>query len=757
MSNRIDNKVLIRRCAMQEAQLILLGGIAGAIANQKKIEIVLEKLLLTCLKAAGIEKGVFYLFDLNGKLLSQQVLGCKKIDAKKLEVHLGRSPILEKVFSHQKSVQVPSNNLPENINKQFLKKAGLTTAVLVPIFSQAQCLGALLFGSRSVINMTPDVLSFVRTLGAQIGQAVALENYFNSIVASEERYRLLMDNASCGFIVVNHQGIISETNKYIEKLLNCTKEYLINKDFREFIVPSMRSVVTTQFHKLIQNGILDINETKVQPINKKIRTIYYSSVKIKQLEINDKPLLLLTVTDITEFEKFKMEVIEKKLEKEVELKKLMRTDTVTNINNRFAFLESLASIINYAIKNNTVFSVVLIDIDHFNAINNSFGRDAGDYILKRTADLIKSSAEDLEKVARISDNTFSIIFTGLTQFTDTEKFLEQFILKIKQPAPFHDKEIYITVGIGISTYPQDGNTVEQLLKHANMALQYSKKTGGNNSQTYNAAMSEPTSMQLKLESELHHVLDKKQLEVYYQPVISMDTQQIVGAEALLRWRHPKYGLLMPDQFIPLAESTGLIIPIGKWVLNTACQQVKQWNELGYIDLHVAVNLSIRQFTDPGLQKMIRRILKLTRVLPASLMLEITESILMQDINANSVVLQSLSDMGVTLASDDFGIGYSSLNYLRKLPFDALKIDKSFIHEMETINQKKAIVSTIISLANDLNLKVIAEGVETRAQFDILQKYHCDFIQGYIFSKPIPANEFIRLLQSKSEKKDRKTF
>ena len=193
------------------------------------------------------------------------------------------------------------------------------------------------------------------------------------------------------------------------------------------------------------------------------------------------------------------------------------------------------------------------------------------------------------------------------------------------------------------------------------------------------------------------------------------------------------------------------------MLNTACQQVKQWNELGYIDLHVAVNLSIRQFTDPSLQKMIRRILKLTHVLPASLMLEITESILMQDINANSVILQSLSDMGITLASDDFGIGYSSLNYLRKLPFDALKIDKSFIYEMETINQKKAIVSTIISLANDLNLKVIAEGVETRAQFDILQKYHCDFIQGYIFSKPIPANEFIRLLQSKSENKIGKHF
>jgi EAL domain-containing protein (putative c-di-GMP-specific phosphodiesterase class I) len=208
---------------------------------------------------------------------------------------------------------------------------------------------------------------------------------------------------------------------------------------------------------------------------------------------------------------------------------------------------------------------------------------------------------------------------------------------------------------------------------------------------------------------------------------------------------------MPDQFIPLAESTGLIIQIGEWVLNMACLQIKQCHNLGYVDLRVAVNLSTRQFNDPELQKMIRQILNLSHILPASLILEITESVLMKDIDANSAVLQSLSDMGVTLASDDFGTGYSSLSYLRQLPFDALKIDKSFIHEMEIIHQKEAIVSSIISLGKNLNLKVIAEGVETRAQLDILKKYHCDFMQGYLFSKPITADAFIKLLQGESKK------
>lgn len=754
MSDRIDNKVLATRCAMQEAQLALLGGIADALVNRKKIESVLEKLLLVCLKAAGIEKGVLYLFSTNGKLLSQQVLGCKKIDEKKLEIQLGKSPIVKEVIYKKKNIQLPSNYFPENIKQKFLKEGKLTTAILVPIISGTECFGTLLLGSRSTANFSPDTLSFTQALGSQIGQAIALENSFNSITFSEQRYRQLMDNASCGFVVMDHKGIILETNKYIEKLLNCTKEYFINKDFKTFIVPSMRSAVTAQFQKLIQNGILDINETKVQPINEKIRTIYYSSVEIQQIKLADGGLLLVTVTDVTEFEKLKIESIENKLENEIELRRLMRSDSLTDINNRFGFLKSIDSILNDAKKNNTMFSVAHIDIDHFNEINNSYGRDTGDYILKRLADFIKYGARDLKEVARLSNNLFAIIFTEMTQLSVIREFLGQLISKIKKPTLFHDKEIYITVSIGISVYPQDGNTVEQLLKHANLALQLAKKMGGDNIQIYKPSISEPTSMQLTLESELHRALEKKQLEVYYQPVISVDTQHIVGAEALLRWRHPKFGFLMPDQFIPLAESTGLIIQIGEWVLNMACLQIKQWHDLGYIDLRVAVNLSTRQFNDPELQKMIRQILNLSHILPASLILEITESVLMKDIDANSAVLQSLSDMGVTLASDDFGTGYSSLSYLRQLPFDALKIDKSFIHEMEIIHQKEAIVSSIISLAKNLNLKVIAEGVETRAQFDILKKYHCDFIQGYLYSKPISADAFIRLLQNGSKKVDR---
>lgn len=754
MSDRIDNNVLVKRCAMQQAQLALLSAIAEALTNQKKINIVLEELLLVCLKAAGIEKGVLYLFDINGKLLSQQVFGCKKVDTKKLETNLGRSPILKEVLSHKKSIELPLDNIPKNINKQFLAAGRLTAAILVPIFSQTQCLGALVLGSRAVINIKPDVLSFAKTLGAQIGQAIALENAFNSIVFSEKRYQQLMDDASCGFVVMNHQGIILETNKYIEKLLNCSKKYLIDKDFKEFIVPSMRSAAAVQFQKLLQNGNLDVNEIKVQPINEKVRTIYYSSssVVIQHPKLANESLLLMTVTDVREFEKFKMETIEKKIENEIKLSNLIRTDSLTGINNRFGFLEYLPYVISDSKKNGFEFALLNIDINHFSSINNFLGRDAGDYVLKRLADFLKSSVKDLKNVARLSDKTFAIVLTKLSQFTNTEKFLKQLILRIKQPGLFRDKEIYISVGIGISVYPQDGTTVEQLLKHANLALQYSKKMGMDNYQFYHSNMNEPTIMQLQLESDLHRALEKKQLEVYYQPVITLDTQHIVGAEALLRWRHPTFGLLMPDQFIPLAESTGLIISIGEWVMNMACQQVKTWYDLGYVDLRVAVNLSARQFNDPDLQKMIMRILASSQILPAALILEITESILMQDINANSTVLQSLSDMGVTLASDDFGIGYSSLNYLRKLPFDALKIDKSFIHDMEIINQKEAIVATITALANNLDLKVIAEGVETRAQMDILKKYHCDFMQGYLFSKPITAEEFIRLLQSENGKK-----
>jgi EAL domain-containing protein (putative c-di-GMP-specific phosphodiesterase class I) len=262
-------------------------------------------------------------------------------------------------------------------------------------------------------------------------------------------------------------------------------------------------------------------------------------------------------------------------------------------------------------------------------------------------------------------------------------------------------------------------------------------------------MKEPMHATLELEADLNQALSRKEFEIYYQPIVSVLSGKIVGIEALLRWNHPVHGLLSPATFIPICEENGLIIPIGQWVLNTACLQMKAWYDKGYVDLHVAINLSARQFNDPELLKMILQVLETTKLAPHCLELELTESLIVQDPKKNAVILTALQNLGVQLAMDDFGTGYSSLSYFKKFKFNTLKIDKSFIDDLAISHISEAIVAAIISLGKSVGLTVLAEGVEKAEQLDLLKKYDCDFMQGYFFSKPLPVDKMIALLKNES--------
>ncbi len=421
---------------------------------------------------------------------------------------------------------------------------------------------------------------------------------------------------------------------------------------------------------------------------------------------------------------------------------LTQRDPLTGLYNRFSFHQSLSVSLAEAQQNQTQLAVLYLDIDRFSKINTTFGYHVGDEALKMIAARLQNEANNKYIIARYGNDGFVILITDLTSKSTT---LQNLLTLLKEPLVIENQKHYITVSIGVSIYPKDAGHLDSLMKCANLAMIHCREMGGDNYEFYTNDLDKRTSSSLISEVDLHIALEKNQFVVYYQPIVDTNTRKIVGAEALIRWQHPIHGLLFPDKFISLCEETGLIVPIGEWVLRTVCHQLKHWSDLGYTSLSLAVNFSARQFNHESLLDTVKEILLTTEINPACLKLEITESMIMRDIKKNIALLNRLRELGLQLSLDDFGTGYSSLNYLRQFPFNILKIDKSFIQEITTNQNSKEIVITIISLAKHLSLTIVAEGVETEEQFSLLKTLNCDLIQGYLFSKPIPEQAFSDLL------------
>ena len=342
-----------------------------------------------------------------------------------------------------------------------------------------------------------------------------------------------------------------------------------------------------------------------------------------------------------------------------------------------------------------------------------------------------------------------LILSDQTKGDVVFRAMQRILNKVSEPMMVGGQELCITCSAGVSLYPQDGPDVESLLKNADAAMYQAKERGRNNFQFYTSEMNAHANERLALEHSLRKALERNELLLHYQPKIDLTTGLIVGAEALVRWQHPDWGLIAPDRFIPIAEETGLIVPIGEWVLRTACIQNRAWHDAGLPALAVSVNLSARQFRQESLVKTVAQILGETGLEARHLEMELTESVVMHNAEAAITILRGLKSLGVRLSVDDFGTGYSSLNYLRRLPIDTLKIDRSFVHDIDDQDEGEGILAqAIISLGHSLKLKVIAEGVETEAQLKFLRAHQCDEVQGYYFSKPVPAEEFARIVAGK---------
>jgi len=414
-------------------------------------------------------------------------------------------------------------------------------------------------------------------------------------------------------------------------------------------------------------------------------------------------------------------------------------DALTGLANRRLFQEHLTLALALAQRRQRHVAVLFLDLDHFKIVNDSLGHSVGDMLLKEVALRLKSAVREGDTVARVGGDEFTIVLQELVTREDAALVAQKVLRTIADPVEINGHRLYVTTSIGITLFPDDGDDAETLLKNADNAMYRAKAEGRNTYQMSTQELNRSTHERMTLESGLHMAMERQEFELLYQPQVDVKTMRIVGMEALLRWRHPERGLIGPGDFIAVAEERGFIVDIGEWVLRTACREARR-----YPEFRVAVNISARQFRDQALVPLVESTLADTQLDPKCLELEITESIAMENLDLTLELLTRLRQLGISIAIDDFGTGHSSLNYLKRFPIDALKIDKSFVEDVPDRFEDAAIVRSVIQLAQGLNLRVIAEGVENVEQLDFLREHGCREVQGYYFSYPLAADKFAEL-------------
>jgi diguanylate cyclase (GGDEF)-like protein len=439
-----------------------------------------------------------------------------------------------------------------------------------------------------------------------------------------------------------------------------------------------------------------------------------------------------------------------------QLRHLATHDSLTGLPNRVLLDDRLTQAAAHAERDGHSFAVAMFDLDRFKVVNDSFGHRAGDQLIKEVAHRLAAVARSTDTVARLGGDEFLFIMDRLARREDAVQIVRRAVEALSQPIRIGDIDIHASASIGVAMFPADGKGVDTLIANADAAMYCAKQRGRNNIQCYASGMNAITQDKVKLESDLHAALALNQLELHFQPKLETMSGAIYGAEALVRWRHPERGLVPPGEFIPLAEACGLIDKIGDWVVNEACRQARAWQLQGLPSLRVAVNLSALQFRNGNLLHMIAAALAAADLEPRFLEVEITESALMSDPEESVKILEQLSRMGVVVSVDDFGTGYSSMAYLRRFPIDKLKIDRTFIGELLSRADDASIVRAIVSLAHNLRLKVVAEGVETSDQLELLRSLGCDQYQGFWFSPAVPAPKFAELLVESRKKAEAET-
>jgi diguanylate cyclase (GGDEF)-like protein/PAS domain S-box-containing protein len=547
--------------------------------------------------------------------------------------------------------------------------------------------------------------------------------------AEVRRQTQMLNQIHDSVITMDLDGYITGWNRGAEKLFGYEQSEIIGKNILALYVDTDED--DPLFNAFLENGSHEMTVRR----RKKSGEIFWASVSLSvaQDEEGNPSGLIGYVVDISE-----------RKEAEHQIYRLAYYDSLTGLPNRTLFYSLLEQALTEAHRNRTHGALLFLDLNRFKNINDSLGHTSADIILKEVSHRLSMTLRDGDIVSRLGGDEFVIALPEIRRTEHAGHVAQKLLAALAEPFFIEQHEVLLSASIGISIFPQDGRDTETLIKNADVAMYRAKKLGSSTHVFYSQEMNLRSLDQLKLEGNLRRAIDRGEFHLYFQPQLDLASGRINGAEALLRWQHPEHHQISPAQFIPVAEETGLIIPIGEWVIDAACRQVRKWLDQGLPPVRIAVNLSARQFS-ASLPKTILGIIARHGIPSDSLELEITESMLMH--NADSVVamMREFGEAGILMALDDFGTGYSSLSYLKRFPIDNLKIDQSFVRGIPADQDDCAIARAIISMAKNLRLSVIAEGVETVAQLEFLREAGCDEIQGYYFSRPIPADEFAALL------------
>jgi len=558
-----------------------------------------------------------------------------------------------------------------------------------------------------------------------------LDNRDAALRESEMRMRAVLDNVVDGIITIDEHGIIESCNPPVVRIFALPEQDIIGRNITSLLADSVQPAYRSYLGQFVQIPLRERHGTAAcELIGKRgDQSEFPVEIAMSRMQVAQRQLYIAVMRDITE----------RKLSQE-RLVYLANYDELTGLPNRTLFRDRLNQAIAHAKREERLVAVIFFDLDHFKKINDTLGHHVGDQLLLGASKRLRETVRELDTVARLGGDEFVVILGSVRHVEQVTDVVTKLLLALELPFMLEGQEAFVAASAGISLYPLDDTDIDNLVKNADTAMFRAKEQGGNTYQYFKAEMNAKAVHRLKMENALRYALERNEFELHYQPRINLNSGAIRGMEALLRWNSPVFGRISPVQFIPLLEETGMIVPVGDWVLKTACEQTRRWHSAGY-DLRVSVNLSIRQFRQKDLVQRFRAILHAAGFDPNYLELEITEGLLVENMDAAISILGVLHDEGVHISIDDFGIGYSSLSYLKRLPIDTIKIDRSFVADITDNPDDAVITAAIVALARSLRLTVTAEGIETKAQLDYLKSLGCDEAQGFYFSKPLPVHEF----------------
>ncbi|PYQ28994.1 MAG: hypothetical protein DMF56_11965 [Acidobacteria bacterium] len=611
---------------------------------------------------------------------------------------------------------------------------GVRSGAGVVIRTQHGPFGVLLAYCNDERTFTDYELAFLRASADIAGQAITRARAERALEEREKRFRTIVEKSWSGVVLLDANTHFSFTGSSTHHLIGYDEHELIGRSIFEFVHPRDVTVARQVFDEILTSPNKEAHG-ELRFRHKNGAWVWLEGFGQNLLQEPSVGAIVINYRDVSQ---------RKETEKQLEYRAYY--DSLTSLPNRLLFRDRLVNSLAHARRNRVGLAVMYLDVDHFKLVNDGLGHNFGDKLLADIAHRLQGALRASDTISRIGGDEFSILLPEVTNAEAVAGVARKILDSLSNPFSVDGHDLFVTASIGISCFPADGDDVETLLKCADAAMYRAKELGRNQAQLFTASMNERYVRRLALEQHLHHAIERDQLELWYQPIYDRARRRVVSLEALLRWRDPNRGLVQPSEFITLAEETGLIVPIGEWALRTACMQLREWHRQGIATLRMAVNISAVQLQQRGLVDVVRAALAAAGLAPEMLQLEITESTAMQNFELTVSVLEELRAMGVSVAVDDFGTGQSSLIYLKHFPIDVVKIDKEFLREVTSNDTAAAIVSYVINLAHTLQLRVVAEGVETEEQYTFLKHYGCDLIQGYLFSPPLPAADVFPFLQ-----------